>query len=288
MHPLIVKILRMILLFAAAFLLLFAFVGFFMGDFLISLMFALPGAYLIYLVIIKPRREQTVDSIAKKEIVKNTSDPEVQPEIMEYNNVAEQNEIIEENNQDIIPLEHIENSLIDPPIVSVVEPEKPKPKTLSLYVAGTQHNNDKGKSIQKILKNYIKENYDSNDFSYWTNKELIESDYDIWEYDLSETNTVTFIPDPGNDYDKTAIKIIHKEMGRVGFVPRKLKKDFNQFIKECPNFETNLIFRGGRHKYVDYDDEDDDYPWNYEDVKLVVKTETKPYYLDVELIEIIE
>lgn len=55
MHPLIVKILRMILLFAAAFLLLFAFVGFFMGDFLISLMFALPGAYLIYLVIIKPR-----------------------------------------------------------------------------------------------------------------------------------------------------------------------------------------------------------------------------------------
>lgn len=77
-------------------------------------------------------------------------------------------------------------------------------------------------------------------------------------------------------------------MGRVGFVPRKLKKDFNQFIKECPNFETNLIFRGGRHKYVDYDDEDDDYPWNYEDVKLVVKTETKPYYLDVELIEIIE
>lgn len=183
------------------------------------------------------------------------------------------NPTYKETNPTIINNEVGGNNITDKIIIPYSD--TPKYEKYYTYVAGVMHENNQGLEIQKILRDYISENYDTNDFADWTNKELIEFGYDIWEYDLTEIDTVSFELDPSNKYDNTAINVIHEEMGHIGYIPKKDKKGFNEFMGEYPNCKIQIDFKGGRYKHVDYD---------YESDKDKVYTETKPYYVDIELI----
>ena len=146
-----------------------------------------------------------------------------------------------------------------------------KTSKLNTYIAGVTHKNDEGKNIQKLFKDYVSLNYDSTNFEDYTNDEIIENDLKINEYNLVEINTITLLPDTNNIYDSNAIKIIHKDLGHIGYIPSENCIDVKNFIDTNKKIEFIISFRGGKTKFVETDE-------NLEDK---VVTEEKNYYVDL-------
>lgn len=139
-------------------------------------------------------------------------------------------------------------------------------------VAGVTQNNPDGKSRQKIIKDYVKEYCDTNrfdrdDYDYWSNKEIEEYGWDVYQYELFEEGTIDLIPEPDNPHDKNAIKVVHKNMGHIGYIPRKDNvKLFNFLEKHNNEVELSMKLEGGPYKYLDIDR---------------VEKDSKPYYLRI-------
>lgn len=146
-----------------------------------------------------------------------------------------------------------------------------KTSKFNTYIAGVTHKNDEGKDIQRLFKDYVSLNYDSTNFEDYTNDEIIENDLKINEYNLVEINTITLLPDPNNIYDSNAIKIIHKDLGHIGYIPSENCIDVKNFISTDKKIEFIISFRGGKTKFVETDE-------NLEDK---VVTEEKNYYVDL-------
>lgn len=136
-----------------------------------------------------------------------------------------------------------------------------KNKIISTYVAGTKYKNSDGTNRQKIIKNYVKDNHDSdsfdkNDYDYVSNKEIEEEsgilDIEYYQYELTEYNSIELEREPDNPYDENAIKIIHNKMGQIGYIPRKDTEKVNQILsnKEL-DVSYKIILLGGRYKYFD-------------------------------------
>lgn len=124
-------------------------------------------------------------------------------------------------------------------------------------VAGVTKNNAAGKDRQKIIENYIKDDnfydkFDKDGADYWSPKDIKESNWEVYQYDLHESNTIELIPEPDNPYDKNAIKVIHKEMGDIGYIPRKDNVNLANFINSYSgNVRYSIDFEGGKYKYYD-------------------------------------
>lgn len=146
-----------------------------------------------------------------------------------------------------------------------------KTSKFNTYITGVTHKNDEGKDIQRLFKDYVSLNYDSTNFEDYTNDEIIENDLKINEYNLVEINTITLLPDPNNIYDSNAIKIIHKDLGHIGYIPSENCIDVKNFISTDKKIEFIISFRGGKTKFVETDE-------NLEDK---VVTEEKNYYVDL-------
>lgn len=155
--------------------------------------------------------------------------------------------------------------------VEVQENIVSKTSKFNTYIAGVTHKNDEGKDIQRLFKDYVSLNYDSTNFEDYTNDEIIENDLKINEYNLIEINTITLLPDPNNIYDSNAIKIIHKDLGHIGYIPKEHCIDVKNFISTDKKIEFIISFRGGKTKFVETDE-------NLEDK---VVTEEKNYYVDL-------
>lgn len=136
-----------------------------------------------------------------------------------------------------------------------------KNKIISTYVAGTKYKNSDGTNRQNIIKNYVKDNHDSdsfdkNDYDYVSNKEIEEEsgllDIEYYQYELTEYNSIELEREPDNPYDENAIKIIHNKMGQIGYIPRKDTEKVNQILsnKEL-DVSYKIILLGGRYKYFD-------------------------------------
>lgn len=163
--------------------------------------------------------------------------------------------------------------------LQVPVPEKPAipvRNKLVFYVAGVNFQDDNGNDIQENIHKYIKNNHYTNNFEEWSNKEIIEYDAEIYEFELSEVDTVKFVQDSNNEHDPNAIKIVHDSMGKIGFVPIKYQKQYNDFINKHEDYKIEIAFTGGRQKYVDFKED------GYEE-KVYMKS--TPYYIDIELVE---
>lgn len=155
--------------------------------------------------------------------------------------------------------------------VEVQENIVSKTSKFNTYIAGVTHKNDEGKDIQRLFKDYVSLNYDSTNFEDYTNDEIIENDLKINEYNLVEINTITLLPEPNNLYDSNAIKVIHKDIGHIGYIPKDCCVDVKNFIDTDKKIEFIISFRGGKTKFVETDE-------NLEDK---VVTEEKNYYVDL-------
>lgn len=134
-------------------------------------------------------------------------------------------------------------------------------KIISTYVAGTKYKNSDGTNRQNIIKNYVKDNHDSDsfdkdDYEYVSNKEIEEEsgilDIEYYQYELTEYDSIKLEIEPDNPYDENAIKIIHNKMGHIGYIPSKDTEKVNQILsnKEL-DVSYKIILQGGRYKYFD-------------------------------------
>jgi hypothetical protein len=118
-------------------------------------------------------------------------------------------------------------------------------------VAGVSKKNDMNINIQTSLKDYVKEmaEYEHLEkYEGFTNKEILENDYEVFEYDIEEYDQITFVPDPNNPYDKNAIKIMLEDVGHIGYVPKGSVKEVKSILGH--NFESTIKILGGNKKYV--------------------------------------
>jgi hypothetical protein len=144
--------------------------------------------------------------------------------------------------------------------------------TFDTYVAGVTYKNPSGVSIQSILKEYVKENYDTDrfdkdDYDYWTNDEIEEYNFDVYQYELYETGTISLVPEPDNPYDSNAIMVIHDDMGMIGYIPRDDNTNLAIFLRN--NFDdisVDMELRSGPYKYYDLETDK-------------VKKKNNPYHL---------
>ena len=66
---------------------------------------------------------------------------------------------------------------------------------------------------------------------------------------------VQVIEEPENKYDPTAIKLLHNEIGHLGYVPAVDCKKVKKAIEDGYSVEWRLI--GGKYKFIEYDSEKD-------------------------------
>ena len=144
--------------------------------------------------------------------------------------------------------------------------------TFDTYVAGVTYKNPNGVSIQSILKKYVKENYDTDrfdidDYDYWTNDEIEEYDFKVYQYELYETGTISLVPDPNNPYDPNAIMVLHKDMGMIGYIPKNDNINLATFLNnDFDNVRVDMELESGPYKYYDLETDK-------------VKKKNNPYYL---------
>lgn len=153
-------------------------------------------------------------------------------------------------------------------------------KKFETIVAGVNYKNPQGQSRQKIIKEYVKENYDNDsydkdDYNYCPNSVIKEYEYDqLFRYELEELDTIKLKDEPENPYDSNAIAVIHKKMGHIGYIPRRDIHNINNFIKNSPNgIRIWMQLEGGPYKYYDI-------------LEDKVKSKSEKYYLKLILVRI--
>lgn len=138
------------------------------------------------------------------------------------------------------------------------------------YITGLNYSNDKSKNIQSLINEYLEENA-HNYFEDYTNSEIKEDDLDIWQYDHSDFDCIDFIFETDNKYDPNAIKVIHEEMGHIGYIPKNDTSKIKNILNSSNSYHADLDFKGGKHKFLTFDDNG----------KEKVKTEKRPYYINL-------
>ena len=113
--------------------------------------------------------------------------------------------------------------------------------------------------IQREIKSMVKEEKDIDDlYEGLSNEEILEKYSDeekIYEVRMSGDHEIQLIPEPENKYDPSAIKVVHEEIGHVGYVPTVDCKKVKKAIEDGYLIEWRLI--GGKYKCIEYDSEKD-------------------------------
>jgi hypothetical protein len=138
-------------------------------------------------------------------------------------------------------------------------PDTRNNKTYSFNVAGTSHKNDEGKDIQKMLKEYMKDLFDTSDaYGGNTNQDIRDEEGErFYEVAMYDKKGVTFVPEPDNKYNPSAIKIFIDELGHVGYIPDKKLRTMNRYLGKLKDkvkrYEWKIV--GGKYKEFDLDEE---------------------------------
>ena len=136
-----------------------------------------------------------------------------------------------------------------------VSPQTLYKNKMDFNVVGISKTNDKGKDIQSLIGDYVEEQIQAeyiDAYDGMTNKEIIEDGDRIFEADLSGSFEIKLVPEPENPYDPNAIKVVHNEMGHIGYVPAHTTDKVKDATKGPHRLEWQLL--GGKFKYADEDD----------------------------------
>ena len=159
-----------------------------------------------------------------------------------------------------------------PPSPGLENPEKPSKENHFFFnVAGISKTNDRGEDIQSLIKRYVAEQLEyggEEKYEGMTNKEILEYGDDVYEVDLDGGCEVTLELEPDNPYDPNAIKVIHDEIGHIGYVPTEHTARTKTALGNDCDIDWKLV--GGKYKYVD--DEEDK-----------VKTKTLTYGMSIDI-----
>lgn len=148
-------------------------------------------------------------------------------------------------------------------------------KTFTTKLVGiTQIDND-GTDRQELIKNYVLENYDNNTFdkedrNYYTNAEIKKDGYEVYQYWLTEKDTIKLVAEPENPHDPNAIMVVHDKMGKIGYIPKTDNVELAKFLEEANNnVKITINLDGGPYKIYD------------EDQEKIIKKDDKPFYFKI-------
>ena len=108
---------------------------------------------------------------------------------------------------------------------------------------------------QILFKEMVKEEKELLDkdelYDGYTNSEIKDFggyyyEVDLYGYDYE----ISLVPEPNNEFDSKAIAVIHKDYGKLGYVPSE-DCDRIQNILDKNNYELKWWLRGGKRKYFD-------------------------------------
>ena len=122
-------------------------------------------------------------------------------------------------------------------------------KIKTYKVTGTDH----------YLKNIMELASENLDFDY-SKKELIDAGYEderIYKYDFY-INKFELVPDPTNEYDPNAIKVLADNI-HIGYIKSGSCKHLNKVIAENRIEKIDGKIGGGKYKYIGYDDDTEKY-----------------------------
>lgn len=143
-----------------------------------------------------------------------------------------------------------ESKTASEPVPKVVK--TPKPNHIYFNVVGISAKNDVGKDIQTLIKDFVKEEIEMENVDTYeglTNKEILSDDLEVYEVDIYGDYEIELVPEPENPYDLNAIKVIHDEIGHIGYVPRDMTSKVSEAIENDAVLEWKLV--GGKIKYAD-------------------------------------
>lgn len=117
---------------------------------------------------------------------------------------------------------------------------------IKTYVTGLNYEGRQG--IIASWKENMYEPYDG-----MTTKEMKAENYGIfYKYPKDyETDALTFEPEPTNKYDSNAVKVIHKEMGFIGYIPKEDNVRLLKLLESKVPFYVDSEVYGGQYKDVD-------------------------------------
>lgn len=116
-----------------------------------------------------------------------------------------------------------------------------------------------------------------NDFYEMTKKELIEDGFEnerIYEYDFC-VSKFEVVPEPDNPHDKNAIKVLADGV-QIGHIKAGSCSHLLNVIKEDRLTKIEGEIKGGKYKYIGYDDETEKY-W--------LEKDKIPFYAKLEITE---
>lgn len=116
-----------------------------------------------------------------------------------------------------------------------------------------------------------------NDFYEMTKKELIEDGFEderIYEYDFC-VSKFEVVPEPDNPHDKNAIKVLADGV-QIGHIKAGSCSHLLNVIKENRITKIEGEIKGGKYKYIGYDDETEKY---------ILEKDKIPFYAKLEISE---
>lgn len=130
--------------------------------------------------------------------------------------------------------------------------QKPSYKTYDFKVAGVAYHE------QELLDNIMYENDDYN----MKKSELIDLDMvneRIYKYEPDFMN-VELVPDPTNEHDPNAIKVVVDDV-HIGYVPEKKTSKVKKILDKNEIIALACAISGGPYRYIkeNYDDDGDAY-----------------------------
>ena len=144
-------------------------------------------------------------------------------------------------------------------------------------VAGITKNNDCNEDIQKLIRAFVRDELEEGCEPYdgLTNKDILEDYYDDRVYEafgICGTTEIDFIFEPDNPYDANAIKVIHEDVGHIGYVPKADNIKVSEIINNT-KYKVLWEIVGGKYKYVGQDENDEDRVMVEKDYSYGVKVE---------------
>ncbi|WP_195917738.1 exonuclease domain-containing protein [Lactococcus petauri] len=145
------------------------------------------------------------------------------------------------------------NQFIDNQVSEITE--KSKKTTYYFDLAGTEVGN-RDETIQRVAKKYVKEGLIWGKYDELTTREIKDmfptEDDPIWEISILESIDVNLYREPNNQSDKDAVSVRLKTGEVIGYIEKKDIETFNEISNQITSIKAH--FKGGKYKYVDYDD----------------------------------
>lgn len=254
---------------------LFVFMGFVggiiaSGDFIVGTIVTVIGLIFLYLAhkmkkninsqLLKHRKDQSVNNNQgeileeveplKKETISSSSHFEEEKVSDNPKILNEENNISNETDTTIV-----DKKVIDETNTPIKEPtyfEKKVANTVYYETFKTVGSTFRNKSELNNAVKYIADDYFGQFYDGMNNKEIAEYMERVYKYQDFYTNSVSIIPEPENEYDRNAVKVLVSDFC-IGYIPKNINKQILPFLND-DTLELDLTVKiiGGPYKELDF------------------------------------